>query len=237
MNNPHKEEVKPQPTTRQARVQLKEAGIVRAARDIFLESGFSGATMAQIARRAGVADGTLYTYFQNKEALAEAVISDFYARLTLSAQAGVDALSHTIDQLKFLARHHLTHIIEERKILEMLPLIDVNLETYEGSDLFNLNKSYVVIFDRMVKYGQAHGAIRPNLSLWVLRDIFFGAMDYGSRTMIIKGREGALETFVDEIVDLITTPRQVRPSGDLAQLTDRLELTAERLENLLGERT
>jgi len=45
---------------------------------IFITHGYAKATMAMIARDAGVADGTLYTYFENKDALARAVIADYY---------------------------------------------------------------------------------------------------------------------------------------------------------------
>ncbi len=223
------------PKTRQERVQRKEDAIITAARDMFLKHGFNGTTMAKIARASGVADGTLYTYFDNKEALARAVVNDFYQRLTQSAQDGVDGVGSTEHKLRFLARHHLTHVIAERKILAMLPLIDMNLETYEGSELFSLNKNYVTIFNRTVKDGQARGDIRPDITLWVLRDMFFGGMDYGSRTMIIKDREDALETFVDEMMLFIlrATPQSAPPN--LEALTQRLEMTANRMDHILKD--
>lgn len=218
--------------TRTARVQRKEAVIVRAARDIFLERGFKGTTMAHIARGSGVADGTLYTYFQNKEALARAVVADFYKRLTQSAQEGVDALSQIEDRLRFLARHHLVNVMAERRVLEMMPLIDMHSDDYEGSELFGLNKNYVVIFDRVVKNGQANGVIKPELTLWMLRDIFFGGLDYGCRTMMIKGRDG-VDEFVEQMTSLILMEPGVIANAAEASLIQRLEKTADRLETLL----
>jgi AcrR family transcriptional regulator len=38
--------------------------------------GFDGASMGEIARRAGVSKGTLYVYFDSKEALFEAIFED-----------------------------------------------------------------------------------------------------------------------------------------------------------------
>ena len=89
--------------------------------------------MAKIAREAGVADGTLYTYFENKDALARGVISDFYARLTESAQSGVDARKTTRKKLEFLARNHIKLVMEEYGIVEMLPLLTSSLADYSGS--------------------------------------------------------------------------------------------------------
>ncbi len=47
----------------------KRADILRAARDQIAEFGFAGASMSAIAREADVATGTLYRYFENKDAL------------------------------------------------------------------------------------------------------------------------------------------------------------------------
>ncbi|WP_028456313.1 TetR/AcrR family transcriptional regulator [Chitinilyticum litopenaei] len=53
----------------------KRAQILAGARAVFLEHGFAGSSMAQIARTAGVSKGTLYNYFASKEALFVALIT------------------------------------------------------------------------------------------------------------------------------------------------------------------
>ncbi|GBQ90389.1 TetR/AcrR family transcriptional regulator [Asaia krungthepensis] len=54
----------------------KRRQILDGAEAIFLESGYEGASMSQIACRAGVSKGTLYNHFENKAALFGAVIED-----------------------------------------------------------------------------------------------------------------------------------------------------------------
>ncbi|KAB1076046.1 TetR/AcrR family transcriptional regulator [Methylobacterium planeticum] len=51
----------------------KRRQILDGARAVFLASGFDGASMGEIARTAGVSKGTLYVYFDSKEALFEAL--------------------------------------------------------------------------------------------------------------------------------------------------------------------
>jgi AcrR family transcriptional regulator len=51
----------------------KRRRIVDGAREVFLARGFDAASMGEIARRAGVSKGTLYVYFDSKEALFEAI--------------------------------------------------------------------------------------------------------------------------------------------------------------------
>lgn len=62
--------------TRREKAAATRAAILRAARDEFIENGFHGATIAAIAKRAGVAAQTVYFVFHTKPDLIEAVIDD-----------------------------------------------------------------------------------------------------------------------------------------------------------------
>ena len=63
---------------------LKEeirARILDAALEIFAARGFTGATMGQLAERAGLATGALYRYYPGKQELCDAVVTPEPARL------------------------------------------------------------------------------------------------------------------------------------------------------------
>jgi AcrR family transcriptional regulator len=62
-----------------AKTAQTRRGIIAAALDAFLERGFSGTRMSDVAARAGVAKGTLYLYFADKEALFEGVLREVIA--------------------------------------------------------------------------------------------------------------------------------------------------------------
>src|SRR5512147_2146981 len=55
----------------------KRADVLQAALELIAERGFHGAPMAEIAERAGVAAGTIYRYFENKDVL----IAELYREL------------------------------------------------------------------------------------------------------------------------------------------------------------
>lgn len=124
-------------------------------------------------------------------------------------------------------------MIEEQGILAILSPHDIDLSSYEGSELFGLNKNYVAIFDRVIREGQAQGKISPELTVWVLRDIFFGSLDYGSRTILIKGRESKIGEFVDHVIGLIVPREPVGGQSHIACVTQRLEHAADRMEALM----
>src|SRR6187402_1851812 len=52
----------------------KRRQILDGARKVFLDLGFDGASMGEIARAAGVSKGTLYVYFTDKSALFESIV-------------------------------------------------------------------------------------------------------------------------------------------------------------------
>ena len=213
--------------TRREKVADREIAILKAARTIFNEKGFSKTSMAEIARTAGVADGTLYLYFKNKEDLVRGVLARFYAQLTETAQKGVDKRDGPKAKLKFLARHHMREVMANWRVLEIAPLIDRSSEQYRDSDLYDLNRAYVSVFDRVAKAAISEGLVGPETELWVLRDMFFGAMEYSVRTMMFVRRDDDINGFVDNLLGLLLSPPAARPVTDVIL---RLERIADRLE-------
>src|SRR3954468_14860414 len=73
----------------------KRQAIVEAARALFTTEGYESTTIADVARRAGVAVGTVYLYFKNKPELLFAVKGDFEREfLEFLAQPELQAIPH-----------------------------------------------------------------------------------------------------------------------------------------------
>jgi AcrR family transcriptional regulator len=85
------------------------AGIVAAAASLFAEVGYQGATMADVAVRAGSSIGNVYRYFDGKEQLLDAIVPDAFAReVRRMTRARIEALgdARDIDRLAPDARYH-----------------------------------------------------------------------------------------------------------------------------------
>lgn len=81
------------------------ASILRAADQVFRESGFERAEMRTIAQRAGIAVGTIYNYFPNKWGLFLKILYDKWDRveqrvLALRGDAGLDWRGRTLGILE-----------------------------------------------------------------------------------------------------------------------------------------
>lgn len=88
--------------------QLKQDEIVAVARRLFLEDGYEAASMARVAREAGVAANTLYWYFADKDALLIAVLNGLVLE-ALAAHAGVQAMPLKEQLLWLIARFEQAH--------------------------------------------------------------------------------------------------------------------------------
>lgn len=97
------------PEQREARRQE----ILRAALEEFLRVGFGAARLEDVARAAGVAKGTLYLYFPNKQALFEGLVKDNIAPVMADA---ADLLPHfpgpTRDLVRLMADMLVTRVLE-----------------------------------------------------------------------------------------------------------------------------
>jgi len=103
----------------------KRPAILMAARAVFLEKGYANTRMSEIASRAGVAVGTLYLYFESKEAIARAMAESFYKRIEESLvpelEPALEARATSPDRFRQLVHHAFVIAVEERDLLLLSP--------------------------------------------------------------------------------------------------------------------
>jgi TetR/AcrR family fatty acid metabolism transcriptional regulator len=220
------------PRTRRERVEAREGAIIAAARTLFAERDFDDVPVGEIAERAGVAEGTVYLYFESKAALLHAVVVVFYEQLTEQAAAGVRSIRDTRKRLEFLAVHHVESVIEHRRIL-----FGVDRRGTDGSDdQYRLNRTYVAVFDDAIREGVDRGDVRSDVPLWLLRDMFYGSLEYAARTTMIHARvkdvRRAVRTFLDAFEQgvLVSGESKSAASPGMEDVARRLERVAARLE-------
>src|ERR1700742_4588440 len=78
---------KKQATNRAAKSEARRAAIAQAALDEFCARGFAATRIADVAARAGVAKGTIYLYFDDKEALFREIVTTMLVPLIATLEA------------------------------------------------------------------------------------------------------------------------------------------------------
>ncbi len=194
------------PETQRAKLERKERAILEAARGVFVEHGFDGARMSEIARRASIGEGTIYSYYESKAELMLTVLQQFWDGLTLEAEA-VMASSQVdgfFERLQALAQYHLSTVIENADFINLtFALRRNNSEVSVSRDHL---RHYVAVFDQLFRRGQDRGELRRDAVLWQARDIFYGTLEYSARsiemTMDTDRTERQQGPVVDEMISL-----------------------------------
>lgn len=109
---------------RKRRKEARPAEIVEAARICFINNGFGATRIDDVAKGAGVSKGTVYLYFESKEALFEAVICANLSPVVDSVIAAIEADPNTpaAEQLRFCARTMYREMVgtERRKLMHLV---------------------------------------------------------------------------------------------------------------------
>ncbi len=101
----------------------KRRQILDGARRMFLAKGFEGASMQDVARAAGVSKGTLYVYFDNKEAMFEALVAAECGRLQQAIRslgAGTSEVGH---ELRLIGLHLARVLLQDEMLAAMRMMI------------------------------------------------------------------------------------------------------------------
>ncbi len=166
----------------------KRDRIVDAAVEIFADKGFRAARVSDIARRAGVADGTIYLYFKNKEDLLLVIFEEKMALLLALLQQRLAASTDPIERIRLYARHHF-QAIEEHPALAQVLQVELRqshrfLREYRPEMLWR----YLDVFGELVREGQAAGQIRAEIDPFLAQWAFFGALDEISIQWVLSRR-------------------------------------------------
>lgn len=179
--------------------------ILDAACQVFAEQGFFQSTIAQIAKAAGVADGTIYLYFKNKDD----ILVQFYQFKTRQIfERFRDAVSQpeTAEQkLRCLIRVHLQEFQNDRNMA-----IVYQAETHQNrrlgdENIKEMSKMYRDIISEVVELGQEEGTIRRDLYMGLVKRFINGAVDEVINSWIHSGGQYDLVTMADPLVDLFIT--------------------------------
>ncbi|MEM7741492.1 MAG: TetR/AcrR family transcriptional regulator [Pseudomonadota bacterium] len=220
--------------TKRERITEREDAIVDAARDAFLQGGLRGARMAEIAERAGVAEGTLYLYYKNKSDLMRAVVAQHWDDLTKGAHQAVDnADDGPAEQLESLVRFHLDLLISDWPLLEL----SFALTYMEGDDPpSSYKRDYVVVLDHVLRRGRDKGVFSTSVDIRVLRDMVFGTLEYAARSALLLAeskRKDHQDHSVDALMTALLAVLQGPPQPELPpDAMDRLHCAIDRLEAL-----
>jgi len=168
------------PKRRRARVhnRNRDEDILIAARAVFEERGFDAASVAEIARRSRVAEGTIYLYSATKRELLQKVVARWYEGLIAEIEQGLAQRVGAQAKLRYFAERHLRLHAEDVAIGRLTVRELRSAPDYPSSSLHELNRRYTRLFTAIIRAGTAGGEIDEGVRPDVARDLFFGALEH-----------------------------------------------------------
>jgi len=188
----------------------KRDAILRAAIDVFAERGFFNAQVADIARGAGVAAGTVYLYFKGKDDLLVSIFERSMREGLATGRAATANLQDPRERLRRLARAHLARLGHDRN-LAIVFQVELRQSTKFMERLSaTLLRDYLGLIREAVADGQREGLFRADVKATAMAKMLFGALDEMATNWILSRRRYALEADADVVVDLFINGARAR---------------------------
>ena len=188
----------------------KRDAILRAAIDVFAERGFFSAQVADIARAAGVAAGTVYLYFKSKDDLLVSIFDRSMREGLTLGRAAVADLDDPRERLRRLARAHLGRLGGDRNLAVVFQVELRQSTKFMERFSSTLLRDYLGLIRDAIADGQRAGIFRADIKATVAAKIFFGALDEMATNWILSRRRYALETDADTVVELFVNGARAR---------------------------
>ena len=180
----------------------KRGTILRAATRVFARNGYFNSKVADIARAAEVADGTVYLYFKSKEEILHSIFDQNIAEAIAAGRKLIENLDDSREKLRRIAKLHLERLGADR---DLAVVFQVELR---GSTKFMEEFSaagfaeYLALLRHTFEEGQREGVFRKELNAKVAAKILFGALDEMATNWIISKRSYKLEPMADVVMDV-----------------------------------
>jgi len=176
--------------------------ILEAAVTVFAQSGFHESTISQIARAAGVADGTIYLYFKNKDDILVHFFNYKTRQVFACFREEVDQAQTAVDKLRNLIRRHLDEFQKDRFMAVLYQAETHRINRLAEDQIHEMHKMYLDLIAEIVEQGQVEGAIRRDLYVGLVKRYIIGGVDEVINTWLHSDGKYDLTSMADPLVDL-----------------------------------
>lgn len=180
----------------------KRRRILEAAVKVFARRGYFGAKVSEIARKADVADGTIYLYFRSKEDILVSLFDEVMTEHLERSRRELRRIDGAPARLRAVAAHHL-RLFGENRDLAVVFQVELRhstkfLERFTASWL----QDYFALLGDVIEQGQREGSLRRDLPRKIVTKAFFGALDEMVTSWILGKRDYDLAQLAGPVVDL-----------------------------------
>jgi TetR/AcrR family fatty acid metabolism transcriptional regulator len=181
----------------------KRERILRAAVDVFARTGYFNSKVSEIARAAGVADGTIYLYFEGKEDLLITIFREQSRMFLAGLREELGRIEPPEGKIRAIVRYHLETMSADRPLAVVLQvelrqsLKFISLISHEEL------REYIEAIREVVEQGIRMGVFREVPHRQIIANAIFGLLDELMTTWILSEKEYAPADHAETIADFV----------------------------------
>lgn len=180
----------------------KRRRILDAAVSVFAQNGFYNAKVSQIAKEAGVADGTIYLYFKNKEDILIQVFIDAMDEILRRQDEALADISDPIVKLRTFIRVHFASVAESRAMAEVITVeLRQSSKFMRNTDMKPFGR-YLSMIARIIEEGVRAEAFSRSSDPRLIARAIFGAVDELALEWAMSDRHSSLDEASSRVADL-----------------------------------
>lgn len=177
--------------------------IIDAAVIVIAEYGYHQAQVSKIAKQAGVADGTIYLYFKNKEDILISLFEEKMGEFVEKIEEEIAGVQSASEKLSLLINKHFD-ILSGDPHLAIVTQLELRQSNKELRLKINaVLKGYLALVDSVLKEGMNNGEFKSNLNYKLARQMIFGTLDEIVTTWVMNEQKYPLQSLSKDVHNLI----------------------------------
>ena len=189
-------------STGQARAVVadKREAILRSAIKVFAQKGYFNSKVADLAKAAGIADGTVYLYFKSKDEILHSIFDRAMEAFIAEGKREIAAIKEPAGRLRRIAQLHLEKLGADRD-LAIVCQVELRgstkfMEEFSGGGF----AEYLDMIREPIAEGQKTGVFRRDIKPITAAKILYGALDEMVTNWILSKRKYPLAPMADEVL-------------------------------------
>lgn len=175
--------------------------LLNAAGAVFARLGFYKSTISQIAAEAGVADGTIYLYFKNKDDILYQFMHYKSGLVFEKMRMAVESPGDAETKLRRLIRCHLTEFQDDLNMAVIFQS-EVRYRRDLAPQIKDISKVYLDFLSGIIEQGQIEGGMRQDLFMGLVKLLILGSVEGVISTWVASDGKYDLVSMADPLVDL-----------------------------------
>ena len=181
----------------------RKESILQAAIEVFSKGGFRNSSISEIAKRANVAEGTIYQYYKNKEDLFFSIPIQKTIQFREEVDLHLQGITGTFNQIRKFMWYYLYFFKTNPEYGRILMLEMRVSRSFVKTKAYNFLKRSIGRILEIIREGQNEGTIRKDVNLYMLRELVLGILEHVVTRWLLQGGKYDLMECYQDITKLV----------------------------------